>query len=141
MTSSSQPIIDLRLGTDIVHIPRLTGAYLRFGSAFFERILTEGELGYCRNAHITSFLDKAAGRIAIKEAVSKALGTGMNGLGWGEGVAWKDIEVQSKPKAMPGLVLHGSAQQRANELSIAEWRITLSHDGDYATATVAGLIR
>jgi len=137
----SAPITDIRLGTDIVSIPRLTGAYLRFGRAFFGRVLREEELNQCDHAQVTTFLDKAAGRIALKEAVSKALGTGMRGLGWKEGVPWKDIEIAARKNAPPALRLHGKAKARAEELGIADWRLTLAHDGDYATATVLGLIR
>lgn len=134
--NSQQHILDIRTGTDIVYIPRLEAAYQRFGDAFFKRVLTPSELAYCKNN-----FNKISGRIAVKEAVAKALGTGIRGLGWAAGAPWQDIEVQSENNAVPTLTLHGRALEYAQEQGIADWRISLSHDGEYATATVLGLIR
>jgi holo-[acyl-carrier protein] synthase len=86
------------------------------------------------------FVKRAAGKIAVKEAVSKALGMGINGLGWAQGAAWKDIEVISQSQSPPGLVLHGRALKASDRLGLRSWRLSLSHDGDYATATVIGLL-
>ena len=83
---------------------------------------------------------RAAGRIALKEAVSKALGVGVNGLGWSNGLSWREVEVVAEVRQAPTLLLHGRAKQIANERHIRAWRTSLSHDGDYAMATVIGLI-
>jgi holo-[acyl-carrier protein] synthase len=86
------------------------------------------------------FIQKAAGRIAVKEAVSKALGCGVNGLGWRQGVQWRDIEVVSQKQSPPELLLRGRALDASTRLGVRTWRLSLSHDGDYALATVVGLI-
>ena len=83
---------------------------------------------------------RAAGRIALKEAVAKALGIGINGLGWTKGAPWKAIEVVGQSQSPPGLCLHGRALETATNLGIQAWRCSLSHDGDYAMATAIGLI-
>ncbi|WP_373531984.1 holo-ACP synthase [Vampirovibrio sp.] len=132
----------LHLGTDLVYIPRLASGYARFGMRYPARFLTPQELAYCQgqgDLKESVFLKRVAGRIAIKEAASKALGTGLNGLGWCQGVYWQDLEVLSQPKSPPDLVLTGRALQVSTELGIRHWRISLSHDGDYAMATVIGL--
>ncbi len=137
---------DLHLGTDIVEITRLRGSLERHGMAFFERILTPDELAYCRQDHIQGrhddslFLNRAAGRIAVKEAVSKALGLGVSGLGYSDGLPWRNIEVVSVPKKQPNLKLTGKAHEAAKSAGVTHWRISLSHDGGYAVATAIGLV-
>lgn len=142
MPSHPSPISDLRLGNDLIEVSRLRKAYARFGQAFFAKMLTPEELRYCfcEPTREVVFLRRAAGKIALKEAVSKALGTGLNGLGWGEGVSWHEMQILSPSKQPPELELTGHAQRVANELNIRTWRLSLSHDGDYAMATVIGLI-
>lgn len=141
--NANPPLLnDLLLGTDLVHVPRLLESYRRHGRAFFTRLLTESELTYCEGAlpvRESAFIKKVAGRIAVKEAVSKALGCGLNGLGWTQGVQWKDIELISKTQSPPDLQLTGRALELSNELGVRLWRLSLSHDGDYALATVVAL--
>ena len=64
----------LRTGVDIVEISRIGAAVARWGDRFFNRIYTPGELSYSRGR-----LPQLAGRFAAKEAVMKALGTGVRG--------------------------------------------------------------
>lgn len=68
-----------------------------------------------------------AGRWAAKEAVVKALGTG-----W-QGIRYTDVEIQRQPNGAPTVCLYAAAAQMAAECR--QWQLTLSHDGDYATAT------
>ena len=82
-------------------------------------------------------IDRAArlsGRLAAKEAVMKALGTGFSG-----GVGFLSIEVVTLPSGAPTIVLHGEAQKRAEMLGISSWLISTSHEGDVAIASVIGL--
>jgi holo-[acyl-carrier protein] synthase len=134
---------NLLLGTDLVFIPRLTMRYERHGRKFFTKLLTETELFYCEansSVRTTVFIQKVAARIAVKEAVAKALGCGVNGLGWGQGIHWKEIETISQNQSPPHLVLTGRALEISLEFKVKVWRFSLSHDGDYAMATVIGLI-
>lgn len=136
--------IDLRIGTDLVYTPRLRRSYARLGVRFVQRLLTPGELAYCQGDGVfreSFFLKRVAARIAVKEAVAKALGSGLNGLGWGQGIDWQDVEVVAHKQSPPELVLSGRALQCARQLNIECWRFSLSHDGDYAIATVTGLIK
>lgn len=150
MTSSFPPttympvVTDVRLGTDLVFVPRLLRIYQRYGDAFFKKLLTEAEWTYClqgvESTGSRQQIRRAAGRIAVKEAVSKALECGLNGLGWNQGVSWREIEVVSQRQAPPQVCLRGKAVERAKALGLSSWRLSLSHDGDYALATVVGLI-
>ena len=134
---SEQP--QFRIGNDLVYIPRLRKAQKRYGEAFFLKLLTSAEWAYCKSGGEKRCLTRVAGRLAVKEAVAKALGCGLNGLGWGRGVDWREVEVISGNRMPPELKLHGKAVHQADALSIQAWHISLSHDGDYALATVLGL--
>jgi len=143
--SGSQPAItDMLLGTDLVHAPRLRLTFQRYGERFFHKILTLDEWQYCLSlgtAREAQLIRRIAGRIALKEAVAKALGIGINGLGWSQGAHWKEIEIIGQSQSPPNVCLHGRALETAANLGVRSWRCSLSHDGDYALATVIGLIQ
>jgi len=69
-----------------------------------------------------------AARFAAKEAVAKALGTGI-GL-----ITWHEIEILRGNANQPILALHHSAAQKAQELNLTHWSISLSHTSKLATA-------
>lgn len=140
--SNARPV-NLILGTDLVHVPRLRVSFQRYGEAFFNKLLTANEWAYCQGVGALrepQLIRRAAGRIALKEAVAKALGIGINGLGWTQGAQWKDIEVLGQSQSPPSICLHGRALETAANLGVSAWRCSLSHDGDYAMATAIGLI-
>ena len=108
-------------GIDIVEIARIERAIVRHGDRFCRRFYTSQEITFCEG-RATSL----AGRFAVKEAVAKALGTGIGDFNW------TDIEVVCDGRGKPELVLHN----RARELSIAHglttWSISLSHTDTHA---------
>ena len=120
----------LRTGVDIVEIWRIGEAVARWGDRFFNRIYTPGELAYARGR-----LPQLAGRFAAKEAVMKALGTGVRGVGW------REIEVVREPGQAPTVVLHGRAKARAERLCLGEIAISISHSRDYAVVVAVGETR
>jgi holo-[acyl-carrier protein] synthase len=118
----------LGLGTDITETDRIRHMLDRHADHFLERVFTAGERAYCGQRKESA--QHFAGRWAAKEAVMKALGTG-----WGEGVGWTDIEVESQASGRPVIRLHDGAAVVAARLEIAEVLITISHCKEYATAT------
>ena len=88
---------------DIIKVARIRAALERFGPRFSARVLTESERRYVRDRPETM-----AGRWAAKEAVSKVLGLGVQGIGW------RDIEVERLPTGQPAVRLHGRAAARTN---------------------------
>lgn len=89
-----------RIGIDIISIDRVFGWIDDID--IIKMVLTENEKTIVfgnRNPH-----KYIAGRFAAKEAAMKALGTG-----WGNGIAWKDIEVVSDSKGNLLLHFYGSA--------------------------------
>lgn len=119
----------IKIGTDICFTPRVEKAYRRFGARFLERVLTSAERLYVES-HPQLLVKRLAGRFAVKEAASKVLGTGWHGI------SWKDIEVVKESSGAPSLRLHGRASKLACQMGLSVWEVTLSHDGDYATAFV-----
>jgi holo-[acyl-carrier protein] synthase len=118
----------IRSGVDILEVDRVDRAILRHGERFFERFFTTQELIDCRGQ-----TPALAARLAAKEAVAKALGTGI-GL-----VGWKDIEVVAGPRRQPMLELHGEARRVADAMGLDQWTISLSDTHEHAVAVAVAM--
>jgi holo-[acyl-carrier protein] synthase len=118
----------LRTGVDIIEVSRIDGAILRHGDRFFQRFFTLREL--IESEGRTPAL---AARFAAKEAVAKALGSGIGDVGW------KEIEVVRDTRRGPQLLLHGAAGRLAAELGLSHWSVSLSHTHEHAIAVVVAL--
>lgn len=115
----------LSVGIDAVEIPRIRAAYERFGERFLDRVYTERE-----RARYRGRVNELAARFAAKEAVSKALGTGLHGI------SWRDVEILPDPRGKPLVFLSGRARERAAFLGLTEFAISLTHTVDLAMAFV-----
>jgi holo-[acyl-carrier protein] synthase len=120
----------LTTGVDLVSIPRVERVVHLHGERFLARVYTPSEAGWCRGR-----VPELAARFAAKEAVSKALGVGMRIL-HPEGILFLDVEVLPDPRGKPHVLLHGRAAERAAELGLREWAISLSHEREMAIAMV-----
>ncbi len=118
----------LRTGIDLVDIERMRLMLERHGERFLRRVFTPQELSDAGDRP-----SSLAARFAAKEAVSKALGTGIGA------VAWQEIEVLSTPSREPRLALHGAAQRLAEEQGLSTWALSLSHTEHYAVAQVVAM--
>lgn len=118
----------LKTGIDIVDIERLESVIAKHGKRFLERVYTNAELEETKG-NVASL----AARFAAKEAVGKALGTGIGPI------AWREIEIRRGANREPLLYLHGSAQALAEELGLTTWSVSLSHTHSQATAVVVAL--
>ena len=120
--------MNLSSGIDLIEIERIRDAIERHGDKFIARIFTENEQRECggRTASL-------AARFAAKEAVAKALGTGIGN------VSWLEIEVVGDDNHAPHLVLHGAAEKTAKSLGLNTWSLSLSHTHEYAIAFVIAL--
>ena len=121
----------LRTGVDLIEIERIRTAIARHGDRFLTRVYTSAELLHCQGR-----TESLAGRFAAKEAVAKALGTGI----WRQGIDWKTIEVLRDPESgAPQLHLHDAAAHHAERLGLTEWSISLSHDRERVIAFVVAM--
>jgi holo-[acyl-carrier protein] synthase len=117
----------LGIGIDIVEVARVQASYEKFGERFLNRILHPNEITYCLS-------HKAPGpfmavRFAAKEAIAKALGTGI-----GAQLGWHDMEVARRESGEPYVVLHEAGQKLLRERGGSTVLISLSHAQDYAAA-------
>lgn len=115
------------VGVDIIEIGRIRKVFEQFGDRFLHKVFTEKEIVFCRGR-----VPELAVRFAAKEAVSKALGTGLRGI------AWRDIEILPDRRGKPLIYLHGRALARANELGLSEFAVSLSHEHNLGIAFVVG---
>ncbi|RUA16461.1 MAG: holo-[acyl-carrier-protein] synthase [Clostridia bacterium] len=115
----------LRTGVDIIEIARIERLLARYGDAFLRRVYTQAEI-----QRYGQRPQSLAARWAAKEAVAKALGTGIGP------VSWTEIEVLEDALRAPVLHLNGEAAALAARLGLSEWAISLSHTGDLAIAFV-----
>ncbi len=120
------------LGTDIVNIERLEKILRKNGKTFKSRIFSKDEILYCdKKKNPTPFYAK---RYAAKEALSKALGTGIR-----KGINFKDIEISNNNFGKPSIKLRGATENflkkkiKAKKYSIY---LSLSDDLPWAQATV-----
>ncbi|MGE5590405.1 MAG: holo-ACP synthase [Bacillota bacterium] len=116
------------IGVDLVEVSRLQDAPNR--ERLLARLFTAGEVQDCRGAQRWQSL---AARLAAKEAVVKALGTGLRGM------RWHDIEVVRDDLGRPQVRLAGGAARRAEALGVAEVLISLSHTRSHAVAQAVAL--
>ena len=118
----------LATGVDLIEINRIEEVIARHGKHYLERIYTPAELEQCgRRA------ESLAGRFAAKEAVAKALGSGIGD------VSWKEIEVLGDEQHAPRLTLYGTAKQKAGELGLTTWSVSISHSQSHSVALVVAI--
>ena len=115
----------VQTGVDLIEVERIAEAIDKYGMLFLQRVYTSAEL-----QQVGQNMGSLAARWAAKEAVAKALGTGI-----GE-VAWVDIEVLRGPNKEPQLNLYGNARRFAEAKGLNDWSISLSHTRQHAIAMV-----
>ncbi len=112
------------IGTDIIEIDRIREAITRT-APFKRKVYTEREIEHVEKKKnpYASF----AGRFAAKEAVSKALGTGVRGF------SLSDVEIMNDELGKPVVYLYNELKEAAKDLKI---QISISHSREYAVSTV-----
>ncbi len=118
----------LGVGVDLVETERMKESIERWGDRFTRKVFAEEERSYCE--------DKGepwrhyAGRFAVKEAVSKAFGTGI-----GEHIGWLDIVVmRAADSGAPSVQLSPRARELAQQRGGGDVLVSLSHTHRYAVA-------
>jgi holo-[acyl-carrier protein] synthase len=120
----------ISIGTDILEIQRIEQTLGRLGDRFVQRILTSAEqLEYHASGNGARLL---ARRFAAKEAVAKALGSGI-----GRGVSWQDIHISHDPAGAPLVNLTGGAHATAVARGGTRMLLSLSDEQHYVVAFAA----
>ncbi len=113
------------VGVDIIEISRIKDA-MEKNTLFIEKIYTENEIEYLKSRNFRP--EYLAGRFAAKEAISKALGTGIFQY------SMKDIEIDRNANGKPVVILKGKAKQIAQKLGEYKIHISISHSRENAIA-------
>ncbi|WZL72178.1 holo-ACP synthase [Clostridiaceae bacterium 35-E11] len=113
------------IGIDIIEIERITNAIDK-NEKILQRIFTHRETDYFMK--IGYSVNTIAGNFAAKEAVMKALGTGLRNF------KWTDIEIYRNDLGKPFVMLYNNAKDIATQKEIQEVLITISHSKNYAVA-------
>ena len=113
-------------GVDIIEISRVKKSLAN--EHFIKRIYTDKEQQYCQSRKQMAVSSYAA-RFAAKEAVAKALGTGI-----AESGLWTDIEILPDENGAPHVKLYGYFAYLATRRKIYNIYISLSHSKEYAVA-------
>ena len=120
----------IAVGTDIVDIKRIAETLERQGDKFVQRILTESEVSeYRARGNSVAFLAK---RFAAKEAIAKALGTGI-----GRGISFQHMVISNNAEGAPLVELQENAAERLKQLGGSKVLLSLSDEKSYALAYVA----
>ena len=110
------------LGVDVIEIDRVARALARY-PGFRERCFTDAERAYCDSRPNPA--QHYAGRFAGKEAVGKALGSGVY-------FTWREIEIRGRPK--PGVFLAGRTAAWAERMGAGRIELSMTHSRDLAAA-------
>ena len=118
------------IGIDLVEVARVEKMVSRWGQRFLDRVFTPREQADARGAHA---LRRLAGRLAVKEAALKALGTGLRSG------RWVHLEVSNDSMGRPTLLLRGRLKAVAESHGIESFLVSLSYERGLAVAQVLAL--
>ena len=113
----------VRVGVDLIEIERIRNALERHGDGFKRRCFTDAERAYCDSKPNPA--QHYAGRFAAKEAIGKAIGSGVY-------FTWKEIEIRGRPK--PGVHLTGRTAAWAEKVGAGHIELSMTHSRELAAA-------
>lgn len=115
-------------GIDLVKNQRIAALIDKYEEHFLNKIYTKNEIKYCRSKSNASV--SFAARFAAKEAMLKALGTGMRNN------SWKEIEVINNKLGKPEITLSGKTEALAESKNIKSIFLSISHEKKYSIAQI-----
>jgi holo-[acyl-carrier protein] synthase len=116
----------VRVGVDLLPVARMARLAAE-NPGIQETIFTPSELRYCQGKRRAT--EHLAGRFAAKEAVLKALGTGL-----GQRMRWTDVEIVNGVLGRPLVRLYGEVAALAERLGLCDLDVSLSHTSELAVA-------
>lgn len=113
----------MRVGIDIVETSRIAKSITK--PRFLERVYSKEEISLCNSKK--NPVESFSARFCVKEAFSKALGTGVRNFSLNE------VSTLNDPLGCPYVVLSGYAKELAKGFKVS---VSISHTKEYATAIV-----
>ncbi len=126
MTGRTHSPGGFRVGIDLVDVRRVERISEEWGERFTRRVFTEREAVFCER--LKNKYQSYAARFSAKEALLKAIGTGLS-----HGVKWRDMEVVDDGRSTPRFSLSGRVAELVDTRGIF---LSISHTKDYAVAVV-----
>ncbi len=117
------------IGIDLVKSARIKKITERFGDRFLNRVFTPAEVAYARKKKYPE--QPLSARFAVKEAVLKALGIGVQ-----MGINWQEIETTHDPFGKPVTQLSGQTQKIAQEKLVSKIFTSITHEKDFSIANI-----
>ncbi|MEC7785327.1 MAG: holo-ACP synthase [Nitrospinota bacterium] len=114
-------------GLDVIELDRIKNSIEKYSPKFEQRVFTSSEISYCKSQGDP--VKHFAARFAVKEAVSKCLGTGITGA-----LGFQDMEVTHKDTGQPVLKMLGKGKKLFQKLKLKAIHISISHDRTHAIA-------
>ncbi len=115
------------IGVDIIEVARIQKSHNQYGYRFLNKVFTEDEIAYCMEFKGNEFVHLAA-RFAVKEAFSKAIGTGLT-----QGFKLKEVSVKNKLTGEPEIILSGNLLEKFGKYKT---HVTISHTSTNAIAVI-----
>ena len=107
-----------RVGVDVAAIPRIAEAQKRFGDRFLHKFLSDREIDYCGGS-----AERWAGRWAAKEAIGKAMPTGV------PRPRMRDVEILPSDDGRPHVRVAPATTLTGRDIDVS-----IAHDGHFAVA-------
>ncbi|MGL4796398.1 MAG: holo-ACP synthase [Paraclostridium sp.] len=122
----------LDIGIDIVEIDRIQEAVNK-NKRFLEKLFTEKEIKYFESKNFR--IETIAGNFAAKEAISKAIGTGIRNFNF------IDIEVLRNDLGKPIVKTYNNLNDMCIDYNVLEIKVSISHSNKYAVANAIVIIK
>jgi holo-[acyl-carrier protein] synthase len=123
----------IRVGIDLCSAREVERSIAQFGDRYLGRVYTDREIEYCEREPAMR-AERFAARFAAKEAVIKVLRP------TAARPEWKAIEIVRRPEGWCEIELSGTAAQHAVDAAVATFSVSMSHEGDMASAVVVATI-
>ena len=120
------------IGIDIAEIYRIKDI-LEKNNRFINKIFTENERKYFESKNFR--VETIAGNFAAKEAISKALGTGIRNF------EFKDREVIRDEKGKPIVKTYNNLEKICIDYNVLEIKVSISHSDNYAVANAIVIVK
>ena len=120
------------IGIDIIEIERIKQA-INKNPRFLNKMFTDNEIEYFK---LNGFrYESIAGNFAAKEAISKALGTGIRNF------KFKDIEILRNELGKPIVKTYNNLSSICIKYNVTDIKVSISHCKDYAVANAVTIVK
>ena len=122
----------LGIGIDIVEIKRIEDA-LNKNKRFLDKLFTKEEIKYFESRNFK--IETIAGIFAAKEAISKAMGTGIRNFNF------TDIEVLRNELGKPIVKTYNNLNKMCIDYNVLEIKVSISHSDNYAVSNAIAIVK